>query len=161
MKSASFSFDKRAPPNSTTTHVLGTGRRPRHFSFLFSVNFQITMPQKVVVVGAGPVGSLAALYAAVRGHNVEIYELRPGKLLPKQCRKTTYLIRIRSSGPQYNASQFFQVHQSSSIRARHQFSSSDWTSGARGCCARRNVSYAWAHDPHTQEWRIHPPATDL
>ncbi|KAH7079002.1 kynurenine 3-monooxygenase [Paraphoma chrysanthemicola] len=34
------------------------------------------MPQKVVVVGAGPVGSLAALYAAVRGHEVEIHELR-------------------------------------------------------------------------------------
>ncbi|KAH7405992.1 kynurenine 3-monooxygenase [Phaeosphaeria sp. MPI-PUGE-AT-0046c] len=34
------------------------------------------MPQKIVVVGAGPVGSLAALYAAVRGHQVEIYELR-------------------------------------------------------------------------------------
>jgi kynurenine 3-monooxygenase len=35
--------------------------------------------QKVVVVGAGPVGSLAALYAAQRGHDVEIYELRSGK----------------------------------------------------------------------------------
>ncbi|KAF2260446.1 kynurenine 3-monooxygenase [Lojkania enalia] len=35
------------------------------------------MPEKVVVVGAGPVGSLAAVYAAVRGHEVEIYELRP------------------------------------------------------------------------------------
>lgn len=35
--------------------------------------------QKVVVVGAGPVGSLAALYAAQRGHDVEIYELRPGE----------------------------------------------------------------------------------
>ncbi|KAH8682548.1 hypothetical protein BX600DRAFT_448808 [Xylariales sp. PMI_506] len=32
--------------------------------------------EKVIVVGAGPVGSLAALYAAKRGHNVEIYELR-------------------------------------------------------------------------------------
>ncbi|KAI1392991.1 FAD/NAD(P)-binding domain-containing protein [Hypoxylon trugodes] len=32
--------------------------------------------QKYVIVGAGPVGSLAALYAAKRGHNVEIYELR-------------------------------------------------------------------------------------
>ncbi|ROV89127.1 hypothetical protein VSDG_08878 [Cytospora chrysosperma] len=31
---------------------------------------------KVVVVGAGPVGSLAALYAAQRGYDVEIYELR-------------------------------------------------------------------------------------
>ncbi|CAK7203754.1 kynurenine 3-monooxygenase, mitochondrial precursor [Sporothrix eucalyptigena] len=32
--------------------------------------------QKIVVVGAGPVGSLAALYAAQRGHEVEVYELR-------------------------------------------------------------------------------------
>ncbi|EUC48067.1 hypothetical protein COCMIDRAFT_88479 [Bipolaris oryzae ATCC 44560] len=34
------------------------------------------MTQKLVVVGAGPVGSLAALYAAVRGFEVEVYELR-------------------------------------------------------------------------------------
>lgn len=34
--------------------------------------------QKTVVVGAGPVGALAALYAAQRGHDVEIYELRSG-----------------------------------------------------------------------------------
>ncbi|KAH8669639.1 kynurenine 3-monooxygenase-like protein [Tricladium varicosporioides] len=32
--------------------------------------------QKTVVIGAGPVGTLAALYAAQRGHDVEIYELR-------------------------------------------------------------------------------------
>ncbi|KAF9893609.1 kynurenine 3-monooxygenase, mitochondrial precursor [Aspergillus nanangensis] len=32
--------------------------------------------QKVVIVGAGPVGSLAALYAAARGDDVELYELR-------------------------------------------------------------------------------------
>ncbi|RKU41323.1 kynurenine 3-monooxygenase, mitochondrial precursor (Biosynthesis of nicotinic acid protein 4) [Coniochaeta pulveracea] len=32
--------------------------------------------KKVLVVGAGPVGSLAALYAAQRGDDVEIYELR-------------------------------------------------------------------------------------
>jgi len=38
-------------------------------------------PQKVVVVGAGPVGSLAALYAAQRGYDVEIYELRNGQSL--------------------------------------------------------------------------------
>jgi 2-polyprenyl-6-methoxyphenol hydroxylase-like FAD-dependent oxidoreductase len=36
--------------------------------------------EKVIVVGAGPVGSLAALYAANRGNEVEIYELRGGKL---------------------------------------------------------------------------------
>ena len=34
--------------------------------------------EKIVVVGAGPVGALAALYAAQRGHDVEVYELRPG-----------------------------------------------------------------------------------
>ncbi len=33
---------------------------------------------KVIVVGAGPVGALAALYAAQRGHDVEVYELRNG-----------------------------------------------------------------------------------
>lgn len=34
--------------------------------------------QKVVVVGAGPVGALAAFYAATRGDTVEVYELRAG-----------------------------------------------------------------------------------
>lgn len=34
--------------------------------------------QKTVIVGAGPVGALAALYAAGRGHDVEVYELRGG-----------------------------------------------------------------------------------
>lgn len=37
-----------------------------------------TPRQKTVVIGAGPVGSLAALYAAQRGHAVEVYELRNG-----------------------------------------------------------------------------------
>jgi 2-polyprenyl-6-methoxyphenol hydroxylase-like FAD-dependent oxidoreductase len=37
-----------------------------------------TPKQKVVIVGAGPVGSLAALYAASRGDDVELYELRGG-----------------------------------------------------------------------------------
>ena len=34
---------------------------------------------KVIVCGAGPVGALAALYAAKRGDDVHIYELRDGK----------------------------------------------------------------------------------
>lgn len=47
------------------------------------------MTQKVVIVGAGPVGSLAALYAAVRGHDVEIYELRAGRLRIRISRSRT------------------------------------------------------------------------
>lgn len=35
--------------------------------------------QKIVIIGAGPVGALAALYAARRGDDVEVYELRGGK----------------------------------------------------------------------------------
>lgn len=43
--------------------------------------------QKVLVVGAGPVGALAALYAAERGDDVHLYELRAGKNLcfSKRC----------------------------------------------------------------------------
>lgn len=38
------------------------------------------MHPKCVVVGAGPVGALAALYAARRGWDVEIYDLRSGRI---------------------------------------------------------------------------------
>ena len=34
--------------------------------------------QRTIVVGAGPVGALAALYAAARGDQVYVYELRGG-----------------------------------------------------------------------------------
>lgn len=37
--------------------------------------------RKIVVIGAGPVGALAAVYAARRGHDVEVYELRGGTSL--------------------------------------------------------------------------------
>lgn len=37
---------------------------------------EVHKAQKVVVVGAGPVGALAALYAANRGDDVHVYELR-------------------------------------------------------------------------------------
>lgn len=35
---------------------------------------------KCVIIGAGPVGALAALYAARRGWDVEVYELRGGEM---------------------------------------------------------------------------------
>ena len=41
-----------------------------------------TEKQKVIIVGAGPVGALAAIYAAQRGHDVEVYELRDGSFAP-------------------------------------------------------------------------------
>ena len=42
-------------------------------------------PQRVVVVGAGPVGALAAIYAATRGDIVEVYELRAGRPAEMLC----------------------------------------------------------------------------
>ncbi len=35
--------------------------------------------KKIVVIGAGPVGALAAIYASKRGYKVEVYELRNGR----------------------------------------------------------------------------------
>lgn len=48
--------------------------------FDFEIMVEDDKKQKTIVIGAGPVGALAALYAAQRGHEVEIYELRSGKL---------------------------------------------------------------------------------
>lgn len=36
-------------------------------------------PQRTVICGAGPVGALAALYAAKRGDDVHVYEMRDGE----------------------------------------------------------------------------------
>jgi len=62
----------------------GSSRISSSFSFSSTINSSWTSmaqdgkKQKTVVVGAGPVGALAAIYAAQRGHDVEIYELRSG-----------------------------------------------------------------------------------
>lgn len=59
-----------------------------YHTFLFTLHMLIgplilfKMKQKVIVIGAGPVGALSALYAAQRGHDVEVYELRNGTLPP-------------------------------------------------------------------------------
>ena len=50
-----------------------------HIIDIVETMVQNSKVQKVVVVGAGPVGALAALYAAERGDNVHVYELRAGK----------------------------------------------------------------------------------
>lgn len=75
--------------------------------------------EKVIVVGAGPVGSLAALYAANRGNDVEVYELRGGKL--RNNRQPFIAFSIMLSGtrifdcfankrlPYFRESQFLQA----------------------------------------------------
>jgi flavin-dependent dehydrogenase len=40
---------------------------------------------KTIVIGAGPAGALAAIYAAQRDHQVEVYELRKGKFRSSLC----------------------------------------------------------------------------
>jgi 2-polyprenyl-6-methoxyphenol hydroxylase-like FAD-dependent oxidoreductase len=40
--------------------------------------------QKIIVVGGGPVGALSALYAARRGYEVELYDLRDGEVFPRR-----------------------------------------------------------------------------
>ena len=53
----------------------------RHFEFGRSEVYVMaaTETTKCLVVGAGPVGALSALYAARRGWDVEVYELRGGE----------------------------------------------------------------------------------
>ncbi|KAF8078036.1 hypothetical protein FPV67DRAFT_1662802 [Lyophyllum atratum] len=41
-----------------------------------------SLPRKVVVVGAGPVGCLAAMAFAKQGWKVDLYEGRPDMRLP-------------------------------------------------------------------------------
>jgi thioredoxin reductase len=53
--------------------------------------------QKTVIVGAGPVGALAALYAAQRGHDVEVYELRSGAFTLWDCLKSLLFLNCKKS----------------------------------------------------------------
>lgn len=62
-----------------------------------------TTSQKVVVVGAGPVGALAALYSASRGDHVEVYEFRGGKqsslyFVPELVPEYRFLLSCRICG---------------------------------------------------------------
>ena len=51
------------------------------YSFVETPSLDKSSPsprEKYVIIGAGPVGALAAIYAAERGHDVEVYEFRNG-----------------------------------------------------------------------------------
>lgn len=68
-------------PPYVKSHISDSGRPRKHTADSRLHRTAImTTPQKMVIVGAGPVGALAALYGAQRGFIVEVYELRPGML---------------------------------------------------------------------------------
>ena len=52
---------------------------------------------RCAVVGAGPVGALAALYAARRGYEVDVYELRGGTFASRIVASGSILTLFRSS----------------------------------------------------------------
>ena len=67
-------FHDRANQQSTCLCSLHQWNRRRCRDTLVEMD----QPLKCVIIGAGPVGALAALYAARRGWDVEVYELRGG-----------------------------------------------------------------------------------
>jgi hypothetical protein len=70
---------------------------------------------KTIVVGAGPVGALAAIYAAQRGHQVEVYELREGKFC---CSLSAYILAY----PLFSTGSYFRLVQLSlSVKRLLQF----------------------------------------
>lgn len=78
--------------------------------------------KKVLVVGAGPVGSLAALYAAQRGDDVEIYELRNGQSGSSfwPYLNWAYQTGGRPSGSHDNTAELYQIHQPCPFGTGHQ-----------------------------------------
>lgn len=56
--------------------------------------------EKVVIVGGGPVGALAALYSARRGYETELYELRDG-MQSQQYKLLTFARIKRLSDPNH------------------------------------------------------------
>ena len=75
-------LSSEADHNRFVTVIDSSFPRLSHPANTFPEMADISKRQKTVVVGAGPVGALAALYAAKRGHDVEVYELRSGASLP-------------------------------------------------------------------------------
>lgn len=66
------------------------------------------MGQKTIVVGAGPVGALAALYAAQRGRDVEVYELRSGTFLHFHLFCSWLPYELLENSPNYYPSLLFE-----------------------------------------------------
>lgn len=60
----------------------GRGSAPDRVERVTIRAYTPTMTRKLVIVGAGPVGCLAAMSFASMGWSVEIYEARPGNRTP-------------------------------------------------------------------------------
>ena len=70
---------------------------------------------RCAVVGAGPVGALAALYAARRGYEVDVYELRGGMFGSRIVASWSILTLLRPSGCLNNTTELHKIHQSRSL----------------------------------------------
>jgi hypothetical protein len=101
---------------------------------------------RCAVVGAGPVGALAALYAARRGYEVDVYELRGGMSVPRLIACGLVLTLPRSSGCFDNTTKLYEIHQSCSLRTRHQCNAPLGLTQAPRCSPIRNDTYARQDD---------------
>jgi len=129
----------------------------------------ITMSgQKYVVVGAGPVGALAALYAAHRGHQVEVYELRGGmyhfcyvvflSVQACSCFLAIYILSCtpvysysnRSPRPKHSSIELHKVYQSCAFGTRYTRPSRCRATRASRVGTGRDSSNAWSHDSWLQ-----------
>ena len=70
---------------------------------------------RCAVVGAGPVGALAALYAARRGYEVDVYELRGGMFASRLVMSESILMIPRPPRCLNNTTEFHKIHQSCSL----------------------------------------------
>lgn len=109
---------------------------------------------KCVVIGAGPVGALAGLYAARRGWDVEVYDLRAGMSeIDILSLTSSMLTSLRPTRGINDTPQLHKINQLGTIRTRYQ------------CIARIGVartvevhpsgddSHAWPDDPQSRQER--------
>lgn len=69
-----------------------------HATLRFAVQYCIACRGHVVVIGAGPGGSTAAILLAKRGYKVDVYERRPQPKQDPIDLKRTYIIALSERG---------------------------------------------------------------
>lgn len=117
--------------------------------------------QKTLIVGAGPVGALAALYAAKRGDDVEVYELRGGmnstqsfdEMVVRGYRNPEADLVSRYSRSSNTTTRLLKINQLSIIRAWHQLYEKGELSRTSRLHSCRYDPDAWTNDSRKQEWK--------